>query len=54
MDTVGKVKLKKDQVNSFIVNSGVINGQVMTVDDSGSKGGFVSIKKVDDIGKKKN
>jgi hypothetical protein len=36
------------------VNSGVINGQVHTVDDSGSKGGFVSIKKVSEGGKVKS
>ena len=42
---VGKFKKpKKDEVNSFVVNSGVINGKVNTVDDSGSKAGFVSIK----------
>ena len=30
---VGKFKKKKDDVNSFVVNSGVINGKMNTVND---------------------
>lgn len=52
LEEVGKFKKKKDDVNSFVVNSGVINGQVHTIDDSGSKGEFVSIKQVSKKGNK--
>ncbi len=55
LDKVGKFEKKKDEKpNSFFVNSGVINGQINTVNDCGSKAGMVSIKKVDKFNKKPN